>query len=772
VDTAGNPVADAMITYTNIANRLVYVYSNQSGQFCIPAPSEWDLNNLPMYRSTCNTETQSPVSKASPSSPLCISAKGSIVYITLGPGIHSVSATIYDCSGKRIEKVLDRSLAQGIYSFSPLLNNARLIPRQLYIVRVADGSYTQTFRMLNVGSGNTGYNLKSPASNDPVSLKKVLAPLDGLRVGKTGYLPDTVQLTTYGDNVGNVRIKAINIEHRVDSLLALMTQDEKIGQLMQPAGPTGNAAQTYLLGSYLKGEGQPGQMQSALSTRLKIPLLVGNDWVHGGRHVYFPHEVGLGCMNDTLLTELAYRIYAMCCIPLYNNCCFAPCIDVHRSDFSGRVYEGFAETPELTVPLARASVRGLQGTDLSSGYTMIATLKHWAAGGGTNGGGGWADANTAPNLGVLAQIHFPPFLAAIRAGAGSVMTGYQKVFGTVMAVNKQLVTDTLKNGWGFDGFVLTDWGTSDNQQTACINAGHDLCMTVDPTTFPGIIKNAVPGTIPQTRIDDAVRRLLRAKFRLGLFENPWPNLNLNNYLSSADYRKVARQCVRKSCVLLKNENNVLPLSKTAHIFVAGNWADNMGYQCGGWSATAATFANDNTNVCATGDEGWQGSGTAHGLPGSTTILQGLQAVNPNVTYSASGANIPANTDVIVVGVGETPYAEGNGDKTDISLQASQQTLVHTLAASGKPVVTILITGRPNVLGTIPADSKALVAAWLPGTEGGGIADLLFGDYPFTGKLCVTWPASNAQEPINTGNMGDNVGTVGTPLFAYGYGLTF
>src|SRR5271157_637942 len=488
-------------------------------------------NNLPMYNSSCNTGVK-PSSRSAAPSTFGMSIRGASIYITLGQGIHTLTAGIYDCSGKLIANVLNRSVGEGTYAFAPMARNVRLLSQQMYLVRVSDGSHTQTFRMLNVGQSNIASKVAASSSADPVSLRKILA-VDGLRVGKTGYLPDTAQLTTYGDDVGNVKITALNIEARIDSLLALMTLDEKIGQLMQPSEASGmgsDVAKNYLLGSYLKGEGASALMTGALSTRLKIPLLVGNDWVHGGRHVYFPHEIGLGCMNDTLLTELAYRIYAMCCIPLYNNCCFAPCIDAHRSDFSGRVYEGFAETPELTVPLTRAAVRGLQGTDLSSGYTMIATLKHWAAGGGTNGGGGWGNANTAPNLGVLAQIHFPPFYAGVKAGAGSVMTGYQQVFGTVMSVNKQLVTDTLKTGWGFDGFVLTDWGTSGGQEAACINAGHDLCMTVDPTTFPATIKAAVPGTIPQARIDDAVRRTLRAKFRLGLFENPWPNLNLNNYL--------------------------------------------------------------------------------------------------------------------------------------------------------------------------------------------------------------------------------------------------
>ncbi len=778
VDSANKPVPDAMITYTNIANRLIYVYSNQNGQFCIPGPTEWSLDDLPMYKSACASSV-APSRFPVTSSSLGMSVKRSTVFISLGEGTHAVTASVYESSGKLVANVLKATLGKGVYAFAPFGGNLRLATRQMYLVRVSDGSHSQTFRMINLGTGNTVTNLPGTVSTQNASLKKVMA-VDGIRAGKTGYLPDTVSLTGYDQNVGNVKIQAVDIEKRVDSLLAKMQQNEKLGQLMQPAGCNQSTAQNALLGSYLKGEGDPGPMTGALSTRLKIPLIVGNDVVHGGRHIYFPQEIGLGCTGDTLLVELAYRIYAMCSLPLYNNECFAPCLDVHRSDFSGRVYEGFGETPELTVPFARAAVRGLQGTDLSSGYTMMATLKHWAAAGGTSGGGGHADANTAPNLGVLAQIHFPPFLAGVKAGAAGVMTGYQSVFGTLMAVNKQLVTDTLKNGWGFDGFVITDWATSNGRETDCVNAGHDLCMTVTPGSFPGTI-----GSVSQSRIDDAVRRLLRVKFRMGLFENPWPNLNLNNYLASPEYRAVARKCVRKSLVLLKNSavngKKALPLSKSANVHIVGAWADNMGYQCGGWSATGGTI-NDNSNVLVNGvDEGWQGSANPHGIKDATTILQAIKgACTGTVTSNNTADNIPSTADVIVVVVGETTYAEDYGDRTDITLNGSctgnvdQIGLVQNCKnnANGRPVVTILITGRPNVLGSIPDNSSALVAAWLPGTEGEGVTDVIFGDYNFTGKLSVTWPASNSQQPINTGTMGDNVGSGGNPLFAYGFGLTY
>jgi beta-glucosidase len=801
VDGTGKAVADAMVCYTSLVNRLIYVYSDANGYFNIPAPTEWSLTDLPMYKPVPVTAIRAVNSMNSVASSLDAHIRGDMVVLSIRKESRKVSADLYDISGKRVTRIFDKVFEGGHeYVFNPFIKNSKAVPQQVYVVRLSDGKNSVSLRIINVCSEEAARFLDAP--NKAISLQSSpelakMASVDGVRAGKTGYFGTTVQINTYNDAVGNVAIKVDSIENRVDSLMSLLTADPqgldfKIGQLMQPAGCTQQEAQSYFLGSYLKGEGSAGPMTGALATKYKIPLIVGNDWVHGGRHVYFPHEIGLGCANDTLLTELAYRIYAMCCLPLYNNELFGPCLDVHRSDKSGRVYEGFAETPELTVPLARHAIRGIQGTDLTSGYTMMATLKHWAAGGGTANGAGHGNANTAPNLGVLANIHFPPFLACVNAGAASVMTGYQSVFGDTMAVNKQLVTDTLKTAYGFDGFVITDWATAVGREARCLNAGNDLCMTVDPNTFPATVKSAVQsGSIPQSRIDDAVKRLLREKFRMGLFENPWPNLGLNHYLASQDYRNVARACVRKSLVLLKNTGNVLPLAKTAKVHVVGTLANNMGYQCGGWSATGVTIS-DTTNIVGnpSNDEGWQGTGTAQAINGATTILQGIQAAcagQGTVTSSADASNIPSTATVIVVVVGEPTYAEDNGDVTDITLNAltggnytgaskppDQIALVQACknAAGTRPVVTILVTGRPDVLGTIPTNSTALIAAWLPGTEGEGVSDVLFGDYKFTGKLSVTWPANINQDPINTGSMGDNTGSdKSAPLFAYGFGLT-
>jgi beta-glucosidase len=775
VDGTGAPVGDAMVYYTSIANRLVYVYSNPDGNFCIPSPTEWSLTDLPMYKS-CITEVRKFQNSQTSPSAFFAQQKGSRLVFRVPGDNTRIVADLYSLSGKRIARVLDEVVSQGntVYSFCPFTNARNLVSRQAYVVRLSDGSKTESIRMINLGDQSAPNSLPSMQTVSSARLAKVTA-IDGLRVGKSNYKPTVVNLNTYADAVGSVTITAIDIEGKADSILALMTLAEKAGQLVQSSN--GSYITSNFVGSTLKGStyaAQQGYQSSAAATRLKIPVTIGTDYVHGGPIVYYPHNVGLATGNDTLLTELAYRICAMCC-KMGNNVNFAPCIDVPRNDKNGRVYEGWGENVDVTKHLARAAVRGVQGTDLSSDYTMIATCKHFAGAGGTQDGVMRSQTNTG-TWDQLCRIHLPQFHAAVDAGAASIMTSYNSFLTSStntaqqpMTMHQVLLTDTLKNGWGFDGFVISDWMMGTDASVGgvpqgpinAISAGLDVSMQPDQTMdFVNSIINSSATALPRARIDDAAKRCLRIKLRMNLFANPLPNQALSNYFSDASYRAVARALVRKSIVLLQNTNAALPLSKTGKIHVVGAWADNLGVQCGGWSET--------------GGDAWQGSTIAHGIAGGTSILMGLQAgisATGRVTYNATGS-IPADADVVVCVVGETPYAEDAGYKADITLAADQIALVHTCAASGKPVVTVLLTGRPNVLGTIPADSKALVAAWLPGTEGEGVSDVLYGDYDFVGKLPYTWPISNAQEPINEGAMGDVTGTGGAPQFAYGFGLTY
>ncbi len=775
VDGNGTPVGDAMVYYTSFANRMVYVYSKSDGSFCIPSPTEWSLSDPPMYKS-CVTQVHLFPQSQTLSSSFFAQQKGPNLVFYVGKANSKVTADLYSLSGRRVARVLDEVVSNGNYSFNPFIGRNGLVSQQMYIVRLGDGTKTESIRMMHLGMDQAGNSFRGTGTSSAPHLAKVEA-IDGLRVGKTGYKPAIVNLNTYADNVGPVAITAINIEGKVDSILALMTLDEKVGQTVQCTN-VGQISANFA-GSYLKGNAyadQQADQNAAMSSGAKIPVTVGTDYVHGGPMIYYPHNVGLATGADTLLIELAYRQCAMCC-KVGNNMNFAPVMDVPRNDKNGRVYEGWGENVDATAHFARAAVRGVQGTDISSDYTMIATCKHFAGAGGTQDGQMHVCANTG-TWPVLCRIHLPQFHAAVNAGAQAVMTSYNQFptsptddSCTAMTMHQVLLTDTLKNGWGFDGFVLSDWDMGTDASVGgitqgpinAIAAGLDVSMQPDNTLqFLSAVKGAVGGQIPQARLDDAVKRSLRVKLRMNLFATPMPNQQLANVLSDPVYRAVARACARKSIVLLKNDNATLPLKKTGKIHVVGPWADNLGVQCGGWSET--------------GGDAWQGSTTAHGIAGATTILQGLQAeigATGRIDYGTDATNIPTDADVVVCVVGETPYAEDAGYRTDITLAADQIALVHSCAASGKPVVTILLTGRPNALSTIPADSKALVAAWLPGTEGEGVTDVLYGDYNFVGKLPYTWPANNNQEPINEGNMGDAVGPdTSAPLYPYGYGLTY
>jgi beta-glucosidase len=777
VDGSGQPVADAMVYYTSIANRLDYVYTNVNGDFCLPAPTEWSLSDLPMYKSCVTAVHQFPQSNVSVPA-FNVTLRGSVILFSVGRESGKITADIFTLSGKHVGRVFDKQLGEGSYSLNPFAQFDKAT-QQAYVVRISDGQKTASVRMPYMG--RTGFGVASSVTAAaPQPLKKIAA-IDQVRVGKTGYTPKIVDINAYTDNVGNVAITAINIEAKADSILALMTLAEKVGQLVQCSN--GAFITSNFAGSYLKGStyaAQQGNQNSALSTRMKIPLTIGTDYVHGGPMVYFPHNVGLATGGDTLLTELSYRICGICCRQ-GNTTNFAPCIDVPRNDKNGRVYEGWGENVDVTKHFARAAVRGLQGTDLSSDYSIIATCKHFAGAGGVTDGVMRGQAGTG-TWDVLCRIHLPQFHAAVDAGAASIMTSYNS-FPTsstnnaqlAMTCHKTLLIDTLKNGWGFSGFVISDWDMGTDATVGgvtqgpinAVAAGLDVSMQPDNTlAYINAVIGAAGGQIPQSRIDDAAKRSIRVKLRMGLFAKPLPNQTLGTLFSDASYRAVARACVRKSIVLLKNTNAALPLSKTAKIHVVGAWADNMGVQCGAWSET--------------GGDAWQGSTTPHGIAGATTIYQALQAgiaAGGRVTYNAAATNIPADADKIVVVIGETPYAEDAGYKGDITLGTQggtdQAALVQACAASGKPVITIMLTGRPNVLGTIPTNSTALVAAWLPGTEGEGVTDVLFNDYNFVGKLPYTWPANNNQEPCNTGSMGDAVGPdVSAPLYAYGFGLTY
>jgi len=570
------------------------------------------------------------------------------------------------------------------------------------------------------------------------------------------------------------------VAERVEDLLGRMTLAEKVGQMTQPdhsflKSPDDVAG--YFLGSVLSGGSSEipdvsaagwaafidGLQKRALSTRLGIPLLYGMDAVHGHNNVrgavIFPHNIGLGCTRNPKLVEEASRITAVEMAATGAHWNFAPCVAVPQDERWGRTYEGFGESPSLVADLGVAAVRGLQGAALSYPPHVLASVKHYVADGGTAGGVDQGDARISEAE--LRAIHLPGYQAAIKAGALNIMASFSSWNGQKLHGHKYLLTTLLKGELGFTGFVVSDWkaieqlpGAYPAQIAASIGAGIDMVMVPDqyPAFVDGLKTLVRDGRLPMARIDDAVRRILAVKFRMGLFERPFSDAALRAKVGSPDHRAVARQAVRESLVLLVNKQQALPLSPTLpHVLVAGKAADDIGIQCGGWTI------------------GWQGASgrTTDG----TTVLEAVRRALPGgrVDYSASGQPAAGAQAAIVV-VGEAPYAEGQGDRKSLDLDPADVALVKRVKASALRTIVVLFSGRPMMLDPILGDADAIVAAWLPGTEGDGIADVLFGRYGPTGTLGHTWPKSMSQIPINVGPKGEKPAE--TPLFDFGFGLRY
>jgi len=583
--------------------------------------------------------------------------------------------------------------------------------------------------------------------------------------------------------------KFSSFDPQANALLAKMTLDEKVGQMTQPDQSflkSDADIATYFLGSVLSGgDSDPKEGNSleawtnlidryqkrALETRLSIPLLYGVDALHGHNNVLgaviFPHNVGLGCARNPALIEKIARITANEVRATGINWAFAPCVTVPRDIRWGRTYEGFAEEPDLVKELGPPAVRGLQG-DLTDPLSVLACAKHYVGDGGT----AYGSSTIGPHLldqgdtrldeKTLRQIHLQGYITTIRAGVGSIMPSYSSWNGLKCSGSKRLLTEILKDELGFEGLLISDYGAIDalpgdykHKIAASINAGMDMVMV--PQRYQEFIarlkESAQDGTVPMARIDDAVRRILRVKLAMGLMDKNHSQLadrSLWKQFGSPEHRAVARQAVRESLVLLKNDRSALPLAKSAkRIHVGGKSANDLGNQCGGWTIT------------------WQGhSGDV--TPGGTTVLQAIKKAasrQTNVTFAADGKGAEG-ADVGVVVIGETPYAETNGDRRDLSLAAEDVAAVENMKKAGIPVVVVLFSGRPLIIDQILGKADAIVAVWLPGTEGDGVADVLFGAYKPTGKLTFSWPRTMAQIPTHQGDANYD------PLFKYGYGLTY
>ncbi|OBU56330.1 1,4-beta-D-glucan glucohydrolase [Stenotrophomonas maltophilia] len=592
------------------------------------------------------------------------------------------------------------------------------------------------------------------------------------------------------------------LEKRITDLMAGMTVEDKVGQLVQGdiASVTPDDVRRYRLGSILAGgNSDPGGRYDASPAEWlaladafydasmdtskggkAIPLLFGIDAVHGQSNIIgatlFPHNIGLGATRNPGLLRQIGGITALETRVTGMEWTFAPTVAVPQDDRWGRTYEGYSESPDVVASYAAAMVEGLQGRvgtpEFLDGRHVIASVKHFLGDGGTTDGKDQGDTRISESD--LVRIHAAGYPPAIAAGAQTAMASFNSVNGEKMHGHRHYLTDVLKGRMNFGGFVVGDWnghgqvkGCTTTDCPATINAGLDMAMASD--SWKGFYETTLAavkdGRITPQRLDDAVRRILRVKFRLGLFEAGRPSTRAVGgqfaLIGAPAHRAVARQAVRESLVLLKNQNGLLPLSPKQRILVAGDGADDVGKQAGGWTLN------------------WQGTGTTRkDFPNADTIYEGIarqaSAAGGEAVLAVDG-RYAVKPDVAVVVFGEDPYAEFQGDRPTLAYKPGNETdlaLLKRLKAEGIPVVAVFLSGRPLWVNREINAADAFVAAWLPGSEGAGIADVLLRgsdgrvQHDFKGKLSFSWPRTATQYANNVGQKDYD------PLFAFGFGLTY
>ncbi len=593
-----------------------------------------------------------------------------------------------------------------------------------------------------------------------------------------------------------------DIETKINAIIARMTVEEKVGQIIQPEilNVTPEDIRDYNLGSVLNGgNGRPNKNIYATADEwialadkfydmsvdtsdggVGIPIIWGIDSVHGNNSVFggtiFPHNIGLGAANDAALLEKIGRITAVETAAIGVDWTFAPAVTIARDDRWGRTYESFSEGPEIAGKMGAAFTIGLQGDPKAAGTffapgSIIATAKHFIGDGGTQNGRDQGDAVVSEQE--LIDIHMPPYIDSIEAGAQTIMSSYSKWNGVRMHGHGPLMTTLLKDHTGFDGFIIGDFnghaliqGCTTTDCPDALMAGVDMYMI--PVEWKGLYKNLVKqvssGEIPMARLDDAVRRILRVKARAGMFDMGKPSgrpFAGEKHIGTAAHKAVAREAARKSVVLLKNDNDVLPLAPNSNILVAGGGAHDLPALVGGWSLN------------------WQGSGlTNKDFPQGASAFVALKQTAKNGGGSAVlnvAGKYETKPDAAIVVFGEKPYAEYQGDRESVLYSLAENDpdlkIMRDLQAQGIPVVAVFVSGRPLWINPHLNASDAMIAAFLPGTEGGrGLADLIIQDranpkYDFTGKLSFSWPKTGGQTPLNADQENYD------PLFPVGYGLS-
>ena len=634
--------------------------------------------------------------------------------------------------------------------------------------------------------------------------KLVTFMLSSTILASVGCTPSVVEDTRNGITPSSwpvVKTHSLNsaVEAKVDEMLAKMTLEQKVGQVIQADSNsvTPEEVKKYRLGSVLSGgNSAPGELPYAEAqlwldaadayfeasidpegVEIAIPMVWGIDAVHGHTNLIgatvFPHNIGLGAANDPELVEKIAEITASELSVSGHDWTFAPTLAVPQDDRWGRAYEGFSEDPEIVKSYGGAIVNGLQGSVGSNEFMapgrVISSAKHFVGDGGTDKGVDQGDA-LIPEA-ELRDIHLQGYITAIEAGAQSVMASFSSWQGQPMHGQKELLTDVLKGQMNFNGFVVGDWnghalipGCTVTDCPEALNAGLDMYMA--PDSWKGLyvstLEHVKSGRIPMERLDDAVRRILRVKVQSGIFEKPKPSARAfsgkTDLLGSVKHRSVAREAVRKSLVLLKNNNQTLPLSTASNVLVVGKGANNISKLSGGWTLS------------------WQGGEHVNDdFPNGQTLLSAIknevESGGGRVTYDAEGQQPASDYDAVIAIYGEDPYAEFRGDRenvdftpNDLNPEALQQ-----YKDAGLPVVSVFISGRPLWTNPELNVSDAFIAAWLPGSEAAGISDLLFQTNPkhdFTGRLSFSWPKLASQSKLNPHHEGYD------PLFKLGYGLSY
>ncbi len=581
------------------------------------------------------------------------------------------------------------------------------------------------------------------------------------------------------------------IETRVQDLLSRMTLAEKVGQMTQVEKNSISPADVtkYFIGSVLSGGGGnpatnnaqewrkmvQSYVHASLETRLEIPIIYGVDAVHGHNNVYgatiYPHNVGLGASRDADLVERIANATARELLATNVHWDFAPAVSIPQDIRWGRTYEGFSQDTDLVTELGIAFVQGLQ-REFDSGDRVLASVKHFAGDGAAEwdstvipeGDDNWQAAG--PHWRIdrgdsqldeesFRKIHLTPYKAAIEAGAENIMVSFSSWQGLRMHAHEYLLTQVLKNEWGFEGFLVSDWmalvylaDTEYESIAISVNAGMDMVMVpYDYKSFITHLTAAVEkGDVSMERIDDAVSRILRAKFMFGHFDKPITDETYLSDFGAESHRALAREAVQKSLVLLKHENDILPFNPGQTIAIAGAAADSIGYACGGWTID------------------WQGGTGA--ITEGATLLDGLKsALDEQVTYSPGG-QFNGHVDIGIVVIAEKPSAEGDGDKADLTISEEETALIEKVRGQCDKLLLIIYSGRPLVITHVLEQCDAVVAAWLPGSEADAIADVLIGNVPFTGKLSFSWIKSMEQVPVSKlQESGEE------PLWAFGHGLS-